>query len=94
MVICNWDDAKNKINIIKHGVDFVEAATTFNDEDALVIYDEEHSDDEERFILIGLSSCGNVLVTCHCYRDNDEVIRIISSRKADKEEALVYFGGK
>lgn len=77
---------QNKQNIIKHGVSFEEASSVFEDENALIISDEEHSQDEERFVLIGFSYKTNLLVVCHCYRDNDSVIRIISARKADKEE--------
>lgn len=85
-----WDERKNKINITKHGVSFEEAKTVFYDENALVIDDPEHSADEERFIILGLSRQANLLVVCHCYRETDCVIRIISARKATKNEANAY----
>lgn len=94
MILFNWDIHKNKTNILKHGVDFIESQTTFEDEDALLIYDDEHSDDEDRYVLIGISSKGNVLVTCHCYREDEQVIRIISSRKANTKEIKTYLGAK
>jgi len=85
-----WDDAKNRANKRKHGISFEEARTTFLDENARVISDPEHSDDEERFVLLGLSISMRVLVVCHCYRQNDDVIRIISARKADRDEIKQY----
>ena len=90
MIHFTWDENKNFINLAKHSVDFIEASTVFFDEDALIISDDEHSIEEERYVLIGLSTKGNVLVVCHCYRKNDEEIRIISSRKATKNESIVY----
>ena len=77
-----WDPAKARENSRKHGVSFEEARTVFLDEDALLKPDEDHSDDEDRFILLGLSSTLRVILVCHCYRQGDEVIRIISARKA------------
>ena len=77
-----WDPAKPRANRRKHGVSFEEARTVFLDEDALLKPDEDHSDDEDRFILLGLSSTLRVILVCHCYRQEDEVIRIISARKA------------
>jgi uncharacterized protein len=85
-----WDDHKNAVNRRKHGVSFEEARTAFLDENARVIPDPEHSSDEERFVLIGLSVSVRVLVVCHCYRQSDEVIRIISARKADRDETEQY----
>lgn len=85
-----WDEKKNAANRRKHGVSFEEARTAFLDENARVIPDPEHSVDEERFVLIGLSISMRVLVVCHCYRQNDEVIRIISARKADHDETEQY----
>jgi len=88
----NWDDDKNKANIRKHGISFNEAATVFLDENALFMTDEEHSDYEERFIIMGLSANLRLLVVCHCYRGNDKVVRIISARKATGKENGLYGG--
>jgi uncharacterized DUF497 family protein len=77
-----WDSAKARENRRKHGVSFEEARTVFLDEDALLKPDEDHSDDEDRFILLGLNSTLRVILVCRCYRQEDEVIRIISARKA------------
>ena len=85
-----WDMCKAAANLRKHGVSFEEAQTVFVDADALRIFDPDHSVDEDRFILLGLSSVLRVLVVCHCYRENDAVIRIISARKATKMEAQTY----
>src|SRR6266508_2861267 len=85
-----WDRAKNTINKRKHGVSFEEAETVFSDEHALLINDPEHSDEEERFILLGLSAALRTVVVCHCYREKDELIRIISARKADRSERNHY----
>lgn len=86
-----WDENKNKININKHKISFEEAKTVFYDEEALVIDDPDHSEDEERFIILGESSRANLLVVCHCYRVSDTVIRIISARKATKTETSYYY---
>ncbi|KIR03586.1 hypothetical protein P261_02401 [Lachnospiraceae bacterium TWA4] len=85
-----WDENKNTINKSKHGISFEEAQTVFYDSEALVIDDPEHSEKEERFIILGLSSKTNLLVVCHCYRASDTVIRIISARKATKTESSYY----
>ena len=85
-----WDIAKANANKLKHGVSFEEAQTVFQDSYALRIFDPDHSDDEDRFILLGLSSASRILVVCHCYRENDEVIRIISARKATRRESSTY----
>ena len=94
MIKFEWDDKKNTINILKHNVSFEESLTVFFDDNALVINDTIHSGDEERLIIIGISAKCNILVVCHCYRDNDETIRIISARKATKKEISQYAGGK
>lgn len=86
-----WDNHKNEINIRKHKISFEEAKTVFYDKNARIIADPEHSQDEDRFIILGLSSALRLLVVCHCYRKNDEVIRIISARKATKNE-IKYYG--
>ena len=85
-----WDSAKNQTNVRKHGVSFEEAQTVFSDERGLLIHDPDHSDDEDRFVLLGLSSSSRALVVCHCYRREGDVIRIISARKADHRERLTY----
>lgn len=86
-----WDENKNKINKSKHKVSFEEAKTVFYDVEALVIDDPDHSEDEERFIILGESSRANLLVVCHCYRVSETVIRIISARKATKTESRQYY---
>lgn len=85
-----WDEAKNRSNRRKHGISFEEARTAFLDENARVIPDPDHSEDEERFVLLGLSISLRELVVCHCYRQKDDVIRIISARKADRDELKQY----
>lgn len=85
-----WDEEKNKINIKKHGISFEEAKTVFYDDEALVRDDPEHSEDEERFVILGLSSRANLLIVCHCCRASETVIRIISARKATKNESRFY----
>jgi len=85
-----WDIAKANANKLKHGVSFEEAQAVFQDSYALRIFDPDHSDDEDRFILLGLSSASRILVVCHCYRENDELIRIISARKATRRESSTY----
>ena len=85
-----WDENKNQINKKKHGISFEEAETVFYDENALIIDDPEHSIEEERFIILGLSSKANLLVVCHCCRESETVIRIISARKATKTESRQY----
>lgn len=89
-LIFEWDDNKARINLQKHGVSFEEAQTVFCDENALLIDDPDHSEDEERFIILGLSSTARLLVVCHCYRASETVIRIISARKATRKEAQQY----
>ena len=85
-----WDPAKDKANRRKHGVSFEEAQTAFLDENAKVYFDPDHSESEDRFILLGISFQLRVLIVCHCYREKDLVIRIISARKADKGEQGDY----
>lgn len=74
----------------KHDVSFEEASTVFYDENALLISDPDHSDSEERFIILGMSAAANLLVVCHCFRQSETVIRIISARKATRTEANQY----
>ena len=85
-----WDEKKAKENFIRHKMSFEEAQTVFSDPNARMIFDTEHSGDEERFILLGISSGLRLLVVCHCYREDDMVIRIISARKANKNEQKQY----
>jgi len=85
-----WDPAKALENERKHGIAFAEARTVFSDEGALLIDDPDHSTDEERFAIIGFSSYARLLTVCHCYRESDEVIRIISSRRATRTESDQY----
>ena len=84
------DPRKSRANRAKHGVSFEEARTAFLDEHARVIPDPEHSSDEERFVLLGLSIELRILVVCHCYRQSDEVVRIISARRASATERRQY----
>lgn len=86
-----WDAHKDATNQRKHGVSFDEAATAFSDDRALLIADPDHSDEEDRFLLLGLSAALRVLVVCHCLRQRDTVIRIISARKANRTEQREYF---
>ncbi len=90
----SWDTKKAEANLKKHGVSFDEAATVFDDFDALCIYYPDHSEDEDRFIMLGMSASTRILVVCHCYRENDEVIRIISARKATPNESNEYIKRK
>ena len=85
-----WDDTKADQNRRKHRVSFQEARTAFADEHALLLDDPDHADEEDRFILLGLSSKLRTLVVCHCYRKPHEVIRIISARKANRKERDTY----
>lgn len=86
----DWDKSKEANNRRKHGVSFDEARAAFYDDNARIIADPNHSQDEARFILLGLSDRLRVLVVCHCYRDDDGVIRIISARKASRSETRNY----
>ncbi len=87
-----WDPLKASSNLKKHGVSFEEAATAFSDDIGRLIPDPDHSDEEDRFILLGMSWSLKVLVVCHCYRDSSSIIRIISARKATKTECAQYGG--
>jgi len=86
-----WDNRKDKTNSKKHGVTFDEARTAFYDEYAIQFFDPDHSESEDRFLLLGTSFKLNTLVVCHCFRQEETVIRIISARKADKDEKHVYW---
>ena len=98
MILFEWDDNKNLINIQKHGISFEVAKSVFYDYDAILLYDQKHSNEEDRFLLIGLDKTATVLVVVHCYRvyfDNqdNEIIRIISARKATANEEKDYWKG-
>ncbi len=86
-----WDERKNRENLRKHGISFEEARTVFYDDNAIQFFDPDHSESEDRFILLGMSIRLRTLVVCHCYREADLVIRIISARKADKSEEEEYW---
>ncbi len=86
-----WDEKKSRENKRKHKVSFEEARTVFLDENAIRYFDPDHSDDEDRFLMLGMSFTLRVLVVCHCYRSDDSVIRIISARKANKREQTAYW---
>ena len=90
MLIFEWNSTKAKSNLLKHGISFTEAQTVFTDKQALQFFDPEHSSEEDRFIMLGISSRTNVLVVCHCERNSGNVIRIISARKATKKEHNYY----
>ncbi len=86
-----WDRKKAAANVRKHGVTFEEARTAFFDENAMQFFDPDHSDDEERFILLGLSVRLRTLVVCHCFRQTETSIRIISARTANRAEGKAYW---
>jgi uncharacterized DUF497 family protein len=86
-----WDAAKDKANLRKHGISFEEARTVFYDEHAVQFFDPDHSAEEDRFILLGMSFQLRVIVVCHCFRESDSVIRLFSARKADKSEEREYW---
>jgi uncharacterized protein len=86
-----WDSNKSIINIKKHKISFDEAKTIFYDDNARLIYDPDHSENEDRYLLIGLSSKLNLLVVSHCLRTKNDIIRIISARKATKNESIQYW---
>jgi uncharacterized DUF497 family protein len=90
MFVFEWDENKAKTNLKKHGVSFEEAQSVFFDENARIIPDPDHSKIEDRFIILGISLNVKLLVVCHCYRENEKNIRIISARKATKSEAKQY----
>jgi uncharacterized protein len=85
-----WDDRKAAANLKKHGVSFEEARSVFLDDRARLIDDPDHSDDEERFVLLGLSTSLRLLLVCHCYRGEGNIIRIVSARKASTHESKAY----
>ena len=86
-----WDERKNRTNRKKHGVDFEEARSAFYDEYAIQFFDPDHSDDEDRFILLGMSFKLRTLVVCHCFREGEVTVRIVSARRADRAEEQEYW---
>ena len=93
MIKFEWDLPKAVANLKKHQVSFEEAKSVFYDEFAVQFFDAGHSPDEDRFLLLGMSSGAKLLIVCHCEREHGEVIRIISARKATKRESAFYQGG-
>jgi uncharacterized DUF497 family protein len=93
MIKFEWDLPKATANLKKHQVSFDEAKSVFYDEFAVQFFDEEHSSNEDRFLMLGMSSSARLLLVCHCEREHGEVIRIISARKATKRESAFYQGG-
>lgn len=92
MIKFEWDATKASANVKKHCVTFEEAQSIFYDEFAIQFFDEEHSSEEERFLLLGMSTGTRLLLVCHCERESGNVIRIISARKATKRESTFYGG--
>lgn len=90
MINFEWEKPKATTNLKKHGVSFEEAKSVFFDEYAVQFYDEEHSEVEDRFIMLGMSNLSRILLVCHCERQSGSSIRIISARKATKKESSYY----
>jgi uncharacterized DUF497 family protein len=90
-LLFEWDELKSSSNKKRHGLSFEDAKTAFFDENALVIHDPEHSEEEDRFILLGLSAKLRILVVCHAYRKSAQIIRIISARIASRPEQKQYW---
>lgn len=90
MINFEWDSAKAQSNLTKHGVSFDEAKSVFSDENARVIYDENHSKNEDRFVILGMSERLRILVVVHCFRQDNGIIRIISARRATQNEQKQY----
>ena len=94
MIKFEWDSAKAVSNKKKHGISFEEAETVFYDEFAVQFYDDENSESEDRFLMLGFSVDARILIVCHCEREKGKIIRIISARKATKRESEYYQGIK
>jgi uncharacterized protein len=94
MVRFEWDNSKAAANLRKHGVSFDEARSVFYDEVAVQFFDEEHSSDEKRFLLLGMSNAARLLLVCHCEREPGDLVRIISARKATRRESTFYGLGR
>ena len=86
-----WDESKNKENRKKHGISFEEAKTIFYDENTVEFYDLGHSEQEDRFLMLGCSANFHMLLVCYCYREKESLIRIISARKATRKEQKEYW---
>ena len=93
MIAFEWDPVKAAANVKKHQVSFEEARSVFFDEFATQFFDEDHSMNEQSFLILGMSSDTKLLIVCHCERENGEIICIISARKATKRESAFYQGG-
>lgn len=92
MIKFEWDAAKARSNKKKHGVSFEEAQSVFYDEFAVQFFDEDNSGSENRFLMLGFSDEARLLIVCHCEREQDNTVRIISARKATKNESTYYQG--
>ena len=92
-ILFEWDENKNTINKKRHGLSFEEAKEVFYDDNAILFDDPDHSIGEERFLIIGMLKSSKVCIVSHCYRDNDNVIRIISARQATKNKKNTYLKG-
>jgi uncharacterized DUF497 family protein len=94
MIRFEWDPAKAAENLRKHRVSFEEAQSVFYDEFAVQFFDKAHAEDEDRFLMLGMSSGARLILVCHCEREEGDVIRIISARKATRHESTFYTGGQ
>jgi uncharacterized protein len=94
MIKFEWDEPKAAANLKKHQVSFEEAKSIFFDDFGVQFFDEDHSFEEERFLMLGMSAEAKLLIVCHCEREQGAVIRIISARKATKRESAFYRGAK
>lgn len=92
MIKFEWSPSKASANLDKHGVSFEEAQSIFYDDFAVQFFDEENSVDEDRFLMLGMSSGARLLIVCHCERDEGDIIRLISARKATRNERKYYTG--
>ncbi len=90
MLNITWDTNKASINLEKHRISFDEAKTVFYDDHARLLDDQDHSEEEDRFLLLGMSLKARILLVCHCYREDSHFIRIISARKASRKESQQY----
>ena len=90
----SWDETKNQANILKHGVSFEDAQRVFLDDYAIEFDDFGHSDEEERFLLLGMDDKNRILMICHCYRESRDVVRLISARRTTKSERKHYLEGE
>lgn len=94
MIKFEWDEPKARSNLKKHQVSFEEAKSIFFDEFGVQFFDEDNSFEDDRFLMLGMSSGAKLPVVCHCERAHGAVIRIISARKATKRESAFYRGGQ